>query len=145
MPTHFIKARLPAAQPDESLADSGVLAITRVKLFVLGDDTVRTLPQSRRDLSRLSHTERQNQKIRFFAVWHPRHHPHFLLFCIRGTFNTDLDKKNLLKTPCLPSVFFFYVVHGFFFWGFLVICRPNPKMESRKSCFCVRLYLFCTP
>ena len=38
--------------------------------------------------------ERQNQKtLRFFTVWHPRHHPHFLMFCTRGTFRTDLDKK----------------------------------------------------
>ena len=45
-------------------------------------------------------------------------------------------KKNLLKTPCLPSVFFvcfFDVFHARFF-GFLVICRCYPKMESPKSC-----------
>ena len=39
----------------------------------------------------------QNGKIKkqsvSFTVWHPRHHPHFLLFCTRGTFNTDLEKK----------------------------------------------------
>ena len=64
--------------------------------------------QHRREiLSRPGPAERQNQKtLRFFTVWHPRHHPHFLMFCTRGTFRTDLDKKNLLKTPCLPSVFF---------------------------------------
>ena len=140
MPTHFMKVRLASsATHDESLADSGVLAITRVKLFVLGDDTVRTLPQSRRDLSRLSHAERQNQKktIRFFTVWHPRHHPHFLLFCIRGTFNTDLDKKkNLLKTPCLPSVFFFDVFHALFIWGgFWSSADPIRKWSRANPAF----------
>ena len=65
----------------------------------------------------------------FFTVWHPGHHPHFLMFYTCGTFRTDLDKKkNLLKTPCLPSAFF-DVFHAHFL-RFMVICRLNPKMES---------------
>ena len=56
------------------------------------------------------------------------------------------QKKNLLKTLCLPSVFFFFFDFSMpVFLGVLVICRLNPKMESRKSCFCVRLSSFCTP
>ena len=124
-----------SATHDESLADSGVLAITRVKLFVLGDDIVRTLPQSRRDLSRLSHAERQNQKNNsffyrlapaapsaFFALLHPRYFQH------------RFGQKKLLKTPCLPSVFFFYVVHAFFL-GFWLSADPIRKWSRANPAF----------
>ena len=50
------------------------------------------------ELSRPRPAERQNQKhLRFLTFWHPRHHPHFLMFCTRGTFRTDLDKKKLVE------------------------------------------------
>ena len=70
------------------------------------------------------------------------------IFCCfaPAVLSTPIWTKNLLKTPCLPSVFFvFFDVFHAHFLGVLVICRLNPKMESRKSCFCVRLYLNSTP
>ena len=76
-----------------------------------------------------AHRTAKSKNYPFFTVWHPGHHPHFLMFYTRGTFRTDFgQKKNLLMTPCLPSAFF-DVFHEHFL-GFMVICRLNPKMES---------------
>ena len=90
-------------------------------------------------MSRPRPAERQNEKtLLFFTVWHPRHHPRFLMFCTRGTFRTDSDKKKLVENSLFAifflSVFFFLIFSMRFFflvlWSFADSirkwCRANP-------------------
>ena len=49
------------------------------------------------------------ESIRFDTVRHPQHHPHFLLFCNLGIFNTDFEKKKkLVEKSMFPSVFLMF-------------------------------------
>ena len=55
------------------------------------------------------------------------------MFCTRGTFNTDLDKKKLVENSLFAIRFlsvFFLMFSMRVFLRFLVMCGLNPKMDS---------------
>ena len=64
-------------------------------------------------------TAKSKNSLRFFTVWHPRYHPYFLMFCTRGTFNSDLDKKKNLLNNSLFAIRFLCV---FFMFSMRVFC-----------------------
>ena len=116
-----------------------VLPSRRGSLDTNVDDIATTVDASEVcDTTDVGRRTAKSKNSPFFTVWHPRHHPHFLMFCTRGTFRTELDKKKLVENSlfaiCFLSVFLMFSMRIFWVYGHLPTRSENGVAQIQHVC-----------